>query len=331
MSYDGPDKGVDASWTSDLSDVTVGSENGETVDVPGDCHKGAEITEGEPDLSGGEWPEDATPREELNADQIAVIEALAEGGAKSFNSISELSREAADEKNRSYAHQVLTKHWPRGKEQLNADTHNPSNKKIDDEEIETLRRRALNGEDGTSLADEYGVTKEAVLERLKGERGDDSTSKISPLQHDREDGWVRQDRPNQGEGSGPVRDARDYVDEVRQRLLAGESTIQVAQDFNNDKSQVWALATANKGFSDAEADTPPVKYADGNWQTVDEPQSANGCVDQQQLTDCTADEGDPHTTTDQEAEYGDDVLADVLLLVALLQHLYQKYLGGDQQ
>ena len=145
--YDGPAVSGEPQWIQERP-----VKGGETVGATTDDDLGDERTEA--------WPATATDRDELNADQIAVIEAAADP-AREYDSLRELNSAVTPEHAADYAARVLRLHWPEGNRSV-GDHSRKRASEIGRDDIETIRTRLLEGADQAEIADEFGISKSGV-------------------------------------------------------------------------------------------------------------------------------------------------------------------------
>jgi hypothetical protein len=167
----------------------VMSDNPTNVDVEGevdlgftsyydsDKHgNGTTVGGSSPDDDGDEststWPSAATPRSELNEDQIRVIEAAA-NPATDYESCGGLSRDVVPHRSDGYANVVLTDHWPEKHDSLKKSVKDSSRtferpEPNDAELIAEVRRRLVAGESLREIGNEVGLGRQRISQYAKG-------------------------------------------------------------------------------------------------------------------------------------------------------------------
>ena len=171
---------IDASWQT-----APWNRDGETIEASDDdAHEG--------NMETIDWPENATPKEELNDDQIAVIKEAAK--YPNINTPTKLTQIAVGDKRAySYSSSVISTHWPERYwvDDSNDDDENDSgNSGLSDsrvkstpEKVKTVRKRALSGESASKISEDYDASKWTVQGWIKGDHG--STVKSPPpLEYD---------------------------------------------------------------------------------------------------------------------------------------------------
>jgi len=134
-----------------------------------------------------DWPENATPKEELNDDQIAVIKAAAK--YPNINTPTKLTQIAVGDKRAySYSSSVISTHWPERywvNDSNDDDENDSGNSGLSDsrvkstpEKVKTVRKRALSGESASKISEDYDASKWTVQGWIKGDHG--STVKSPP-------------------------------------------------------------------------------------------------------------------------------------------------------
>jgi len=207
------------------------------------------------------WPESAPPKDELNEDQIAVVEAVADP-TREWESMAELGREVVPHRSRTYASDFLRRNWPEGHERLSSDDNSDSNK---NENVESgqgkrfvcdLCSRAFNSK--TSYA---------------GHRSHCNS------EYNRDGSLSEQD-----------------VQEIRRRLLDGESTGELANTFGCVYNTVRRAAKGLKmsHIDEDEVELPPLvvvgKGPSAKYKLPDECEDADTAT-QAELTSTAAELG----------------------------------------
>jgi len=278
---------IDLTWNSG-----PWANNGETISATTDDDTGSMTTE--------DWPEGATPKEELNDDEIAVIKTASK--SRDITTLVGVSHAADIDRSESYANYVLKKHWPEGKQQImergcNDNTRAWANEKGSKpiEMVETFRKEALNGSTAVEIAEKHGVGATTVKELLRGNRNS-LNSKIPRLRH-----------TTNGAGGKWViatEDSRlplDHVEKVRSRILDGEKVYQIAGDYEVGPSEVYKAVVGMGKYESVNAPTPPLESdgsgLDSEWYVPESETEAESDVEQEQAEiQETEPEPEPMTT-----------------------------------
>lgn len=143
------------------------------------------------------WPSSATPREELNSDQIAVIEAYADP-TREFESQRDISRKVTPEKGESYANGVLRYHLGKNRTRVNASPTQPDKEAAIDDPglVDKLREGLVAGKTSPKLADRFDLTKDVVLNAAKAnyEVYEAMDTELPPVEYTgARDGWEYKD------------------------------------------------------------------------------------------------------------------------------------------
>lgn len=82
---------------------------------------------------------------------------------------------------------------------------------------------------------------------------------------------TRSDGKERGDKGAKIAVKRpERVDEMRHRLVSGESTADIGEDFNITKDAVLhAVKEKYQGYVELDTETPPVEYTDKEWQFKD--------------------------------------------------------------
>lgn len=263
---------IDLTWNSG-----PWANNGETVDAT-DGQTGSMTTE--------DWPEGATPREELNEDQIAVIKTASEN--QNITTLYGVTHNAGIDRSDAYANYVLTTHWPEGKQQIMQRGSNDNTRAWAKEKgskpiemVETFRKEALNGSTAVEIAEKHGVGATTVKELLKGER-DGLNSKIPRLRH-----------TTNGVGGKWViatEDSRlplNHIEKVRSRILDGEKICQIAGDYEVGPNEVYKAVAGMGKYESVNAPTPPLESdgsgLDSEWYVPESETEPESDVGQEQV------------------------------------------------
>jgi len=181
--YNGPV--IDCTWSNG-----PWSNDGETIEASDD-----NTNNGTMDTI--EWPEGATPREELNDNQIAVIEKAAR--YPNIDNGPKLTQLAVGDKfNRSYSNQVLKTHWEDrywgdwpAMDDRGSPTGHPGSEnhtaKLSKDDVKEIRNRALEGESVCSMAGDYPVQQQSLSKAVTGINWSFVESP-PPLEYDRKKG-----------------------------------------------------------------------------------------------------------------------------------------------
>jgi len=173
----------------DMTYNHLSERNGKTVGGTTDDDKG--------EIKTDSWPESAPPKDELNEDQIAVVEAVADP-TREWESMAELGRKVVPDKSYNYAACFLRKRWPEGRIKVIQDSsgtdeeytcgrcgktfnqktsltahkgscHSRAGRGKSAEEIEKMRRALLDGITTSELSDKFNVSKKQVRRLAKGD------------------------------------------------------------------------------------------------------------------------------------------------------------------
>lgn len=199
-SYDGPPVDASEQWISErpaAEYATPAEPNGEeTIE---------------------KWPSKATPRDELNESQRAVI-TLAADPMREFDSTRELSRKATPDKVETYAHTVLRDHWPEGLDRIvQTDEFKPTAN-----ELEEIRRRYLNGESQAEISESYPRAEKTIGKYIRGDRFEEVSDacSIPPVKGgELPEGWEWD-----GEEARRVGESFDMVENVASELGEAKQT-----------------------------------------------------------------------------------------------------------
>ena len=308
---------IDLTWNSG-----PWANNGETVGAT-DGQTGSMTTE--------DWPEGATPKEELNDDEIAVIKTASKN--RDITTLVGVSHAADIDRSESYANYVLKKHWPEGKQQImERDNTRPV------EMVETLRREALNGSTSYEIAEKYGIGQSTIPQLLKGQRKN-VDSNIPPLEHsngNRGGEWVIATE----DGRLPL----DHVEKVRSRILDGEKIYQVAGDYDVGANEVYKAVAGMGKYESVNAPTPPLESdgsgLDSEWYVPESKTEPESDVEQEQAEiQETEPEPEPITTEtthtgytprDTYSETNNTARKALLGVVALIVGYLLGNRGGDE-
>jgi len=140
------------------------NENGETVEASDDDAP-------EHSMETAHWPENATPKEQLKEDQIAVIHEAALH--RDINNAAKLKRMAVGERHaHNYAIDTLRRNWTERYNELTETSTFP-----DEPTTEQLRKMALDGYTATELAEKCDYSSPLIGKYLNGEKvkGDPET------------------------------------------------------------------------------------------------------------------------------------------------------------
>jgi hypothetical protein len=167
---------MDAGWQS-----PPWNNDGETIEAYNTDESGNTMTVN--------WPENATRPEHLNEKQRQMIRTAVK--YPELESPSKLVRRSGLDVSKHYPKHVLRRHWP---ERYWGET--PESERVDgdrtevSESIESLRKRALNGESAAEIAKSLGVSSQPIQRRLKGSREfsgrREEECQIPPLEYDAE-------------------------------------------------------------------------------------------------------------------------------------------------
>jgi len=170
---------IDASWST-----APWNRDGETVEASDDNTE-------EHSMDTIEWPENATPKEELNDDQIAVIRKAAR--YLTFENGRKLTRLAVGEKRSDqYANSVLLNHWPERYWGSEKDARYQDNVKkgkdnvrkvLDASDVRKARKLALDGWYRKDIAAKLDAAATTVGDCLRGDTWGDVQSP-PPLKYD---------------------------------------------------------------------------------------------------------------------------------------------------
>ena len=259
---------LDMSW-----DSGPWVSNGETIHATTEDDKGNMTTE--------DWPEGATPKEELNEDQIAVIKTAAKH--PNVNSPKQLTEMSGVDRTRSYAQFVIRHHW-KNRYWLNEEAKEVLNP------VYKMRSMALNGKNTEEIASELGTYKHKVQDAVNGV-GDfkDVECDIPRLTYRGSGGHGKWVIDNGKDASNP----KENVEEVRERVLNGENMSSIANDYKCSDAHIRRILKGDyKNLSDSSI--PPLEHNENQWEI------ANNDESQQTLTKDVVGETD---TDSQEIEH----------------------------
>jgi hypothetical protein len=185
---------VDAGFTS----YWPPDGDGQTVGGTTDDNKGEVTTDN--------WPEAAPPRDDLNEDQIAVIEAAADP-AREWDSLAQLSREVVPHNIERYASKTLRRKWPAGREAALSGGRGDTTKNKEPMAaswVQEIRQRLLDGETTSALADEHSCSESHIRDVAKGMRDNipESDVNLPPLKSSGRGGHTRYVVPDESGGDG---------------------------------------------------------------------------------------------------------------------------------
>ena len=259
---------LDMSWNSGPWE-----NDGETISATTDDDTGSMTTE--------DWPEGATPKEQLNEDQIAVIKTAAKH--PNVNSPKKLTELSGVDRSRTYAHSVIRNHWEK-RYWVNEETKEVLNP------VYKMRSMALNGKNTEEIASEFGTYKHKVQDALNGV-GDfkDVECEIPQLTYWGSGGNGKWVIDNGNDAGNPKED----VEQVRERVLNGENMSTIANDYKCSDAHIRRILRGDyKNLSDSSI--PPLEHNENQWEI------ANNDESQQTLTKDVVGEAD---TDSQEIEH----------------------------
>ena len=266
---------LDMSWNSGPWE-----NDGETISATTDDDTGSMTTE--------DWPEGATPKEELNADEIEVIKTASKN--RDITTLVGVTHAADIDRSDGYANYVLEKHWPEGKQQIMESGSYDSTKEEPKpksrkpiEMAEAFRKEALDGSKPREIAEKFDVGTTTVKELLSGQRKN-IDSKIPELTHTTNGPggkWVVA-------GSAEVRSGSSMsVDGVRKYLLSGGSINELVKKTAASRKTFSTMA--RKRHDESEHEQPPLTYSQEKQSWVIDSVSND---QQQTLTDDHSDATD---------------------------------------
>ena len=153
------------------------------------------------------------------------------------------------------------------------------------DDIDDIRQRLLDGESAVEVAEDYPrgqATINAIAKgdyhHQSGERAD--TPALEYQGPARYGGWVIADDSDSDNDTGEWPPTPDDIDDIRQRLLDGESAVEVAEDYPRGHAVINAIAKGERYLQLGErADTPALEYEgatwDGEWVIADDSDSDN--------------------------------------------------------
>jgi len=310
--YNGPV--IDCTWSNG-----PWSNDGETIEASDDNSDNGT-------MDTIEWPEGATPREELNDDQIAVITKAAR--YRNIDDARKLTQLAVgDSRAKSYAGSVLKVHWPErywvpiekttdseyikaledsksaGKGRNVTGEENPRST-LNVEDVKEIRARAMNGENGKEIAESFPVGYSAVKKTIIGDSWRHVTS-YPPLKYDTEkEVYVPKDKENwdketnEEEKYHPQNGKLDKerVKELREEALNGKNAKQLSQETGINKN---TISDAINGLSWGWIKSPPpLKYDKSKRKYV--VKDGSDVSEQQQAEQATLDEQEQQEQQAQE-------------------------------
>jgi len=236
-------------YNGDPLDLTWNSgpwaNTGKTISATTDDDTGSMTTE--------DWPEGATPKGELNDDQIAVIKTAAKHAG--VNSPKQLTEMAGVDKSPAYSSSVIQTHWS------NRYWVNKEPKEVS-KRVYKMRSMALNGKNTEQIASEFGTYKHKVQDALNGV-GDfkEIECDIPRLTYRGSGGhgaWVIDNGEND---ANPKKD----VEQVRKRVLNGENMSSIANEYKCSDAHIRRILKGDyKNLSDSLI--PPLEHNDNQWQ-----------------------------------------------------------------
>ena len=270
---------IDASWQT-----APWNRDGKTIEASDDdAHEG--------NMETIDWPENATAKEELNDDQIAVIKTAAK--YRNINNSKKLTRIAVPNKHAdNYAGVTIKRHWPgrywvdenkTSSENTVTDKNGSQNKppaplrgdenskaKLSAEDVKEMRVRALKGESVKEIADTFPVKHKTVREAIKGITWG-HIEEYPPLEYNHQIGKYERENAQDLSGEKP----QLTTEEMRQRALNGEHATDIAENMKCWPETVRMHLRGDKSIGDPE--TPPLYYDSGSdqcWKLKEEDKDA---------------------------------------------------------
>ena len=282
--YDG--KPIDMSWKD-----SPWMNDGETVDV--------HDSEGDGEMKTIDWPEGATPKEELNDNQIKAIKTAAQ--YPDIDNSGELADLAGiDDKSVAYVGSILRRHWP--SRYWGFITTKSG------EEIDMARKALLNGGTCREVAKQLDSDHGHINRIIKHEHPDKNTT-TRPLEFDRElNKWVEsepvekrqtqeQSKTNNKEwGKKGVPDSE--IENIRRMGLDGMTARKIAKAYDVGQSAIQNRLNGSVG-DDTDSEIPPLEYSPEKncWEVSEDDDSK-----EQTMLDTTPDNEQEKTHVEEEIE-----------------------------
>jgi len=255
--YDGDP--VDMSW-----DTAPWNNDGETIEASDDNAE-------EHNMDTIEWPENATPKEELNDDQIAVIKKAAR--YPTFENSRKLTRLACSDRSNAYAASVLANHWP--ERYWNDAKGHGKVKELTENEIVKARKMALEGYNQTQMSQEIGGSKKAIGSAVRGDPPNGGVASPPPLEYNYEEQGYSAKKPQNKDSKAPQQEKQSTltpseepyrIQKMREMALEGMGREEIAKEFGTGVKSVGRRLRGDVGF-DIES-PPPLEYDYSEGQYV---------------------------------------------------------------
>ena len=256
---------IDASWQT-----APWNRDGETIEASDDnAHEG--------NMETIDWPENATPKEELNDDQIAVIKTAAK--YPNINSSKKLTQMAIGSKrSRQYASNTLVRHWQERYWAGKNDSRHPNGGEkgrdnasttLTEEDVKEIRVRAKNGETSGEIADSFPVVKSTIRDAITGETWGE-IEEYPPLKYDGKIGRYVEKRSHtentlfrKGEDNGNSKLTERDVKEIRERVLETNNCSHILDDYDVSDATIYKAVNGDN-WSDVTSPPPLVYNAESN-------------------------------------------------------------------
>jgi len=325
---------IDDSWQT-----APWNRDGKTIEASDDNTE-------EHDMDTIEWPENATPKEELKDDQIAVIKKAAR--YRNIDNPGKLSQLAVgDKRSRSYSANVLKANWPErywvdpedstDDEYLRAlgeSSQSESSREYDvgednaqsqltKEDVKEIRIRARNGESIAEIGDSFPFSKKAVREAAKGQTWSHFESP-PPVEYDKDrkkyvpKGLAREP----GHPSG--KEVHLSTQDLREQALSGKAATDIAEGTPASDKTIRHHLNGERCIG--EPDLPPLEYNvdSQEWVIADKNDTEQATIED------TEPDGDPEDTeqpehTGYEPRTRDDDTTSAWAYVAVATVIYGIY------
>jgi len=268
--YDG--EPLDMSWQT-----APWNNDGETIEVHDSNGDGKTMTI--------DWPENATPYDELNENQRQMIMTAAR--YPEVNSPQELLEKSGLDLSEHYPNYVLRQHWPERywSDQPSNDVE-PIKKKVGE-----IRQRLLDGESLNQLVKESDYNQQTLSKIARGEYNDLPDCQIPPLKYaqDSRQKWVK------------IESELDDVKTLRQRAVNGETAVGLGDEFGVSAKTI-RKKLKGKGKAGKDCDSPPLKYTQANgwqwdWENENQSQDKEADFETDSVTDSVTEDTETHSVT----------------------------------
>jgi len=256
---------LDMSWNT-----PPWANDGETVGASDDNRETGKMTT-------TDWPEAATPKEELTDKQQRIIKTAVKYPYLEYAGDLYEQSNLDEYVSRGYVAPVLTDHWLEwfGNDPEDVEKEENDQRRFSPAQVRKMRIDALNGKSGKQMAEEIGCAQSLVSRVLTGERYDDVkqpgvleydyvereyTRSQSKQQKLPEDGSKY---ANNGSTNGRCKITEQDAKEIRKRALDGESRTKIAEDYPIHPSSVGDVLRGDSWG--CVMSPPPLKFHNGEY------------------------------------------------------------------